>query len=412
MSMTKTDIIKAAFRVWGRELYRKTSLTHIARELGVTKPALYRHFKNKQDLLNEMYNYFFDEFAAAIKADYDKALQTENLEECYLIMARSFTRYYCFNGDAFLFSLIQVYDHRQMNTMGDELIRRGMDMRPLVKIEKNQAYPNLIQLIMATITFWVAHFYKGLIHSGEESLSNEALVEQEIALMERKLRAGLGLDAETVAALDFEDLEKRLAGSLPEDSENDRLLRAVAGAVAEAGPWKASMDMVARRSGLSKSGLYAHFESREEMLAQLFLTETDRIIAYAEASRKKSSLAEEQLYLVIIAVADYLRSRPEFLIAIDWLRLRKPNMGSHRHPSLRRIFADIKLEAFQEESSDQEAQLERVTQWIFFLIINVLMRRRAKTLYRAPSAENIAAVPNESFRQLYKFITLGMKGHN
>jgi AcrR family transcriptional regulator len=406
--MTKTDIIKAAFRAFGRELYRKTSLTQIARELGVTKPALYRHFKNKQDLMNEMYTYFFDEFAAAIKADYDKALQVENLEECYLIMARSFVRYYCLNGDAFLFSLIQVYDNRRMNTMGDELARRGVDMRQLVKIEKNQAYPNLIQLIMATIIFWVAHFYKGL-HSGEESPSNEALVKQEITLMERKLTAGLGLDAETAAALDFEDLEKRLAGSLPGDSEEDRLLRAVIGAVAEAGPWKASMDMVARRSGLSKSGLYAHFESREEMLAQLFLTEINRLTAYAEASRKKSSLAEEQLYLAIIAVADYLRSRPGFLVAIDWLRLRRPNIGSHKPPSLLRIFADIKLVAFQEESPDQEGQPERVTQWIFFLIINILMRRKAKTCM-TPSAESIAGVPNESFRQLYKFITLGMKG--
>jgi AcrR family transcriptional regulator len=410
--MTKIDIIKAAFRVWGREMYRKTSLTQIARELGVTKPALYRHFKNKQDLLNEMYSYFFDEFTAAIKDDYDKALETENPEECYLIMSRSFVRYYCLNGDAFLFSLIQVYDNRQMNTMGEELIRRGVDMRQLVKIEKNQVYPNLIQLIMVTISFWVAHFYKILIHSGEEFSLNEALVEQEIVLMERKLRAGLGLDPGTAAALDFEDLEKRLAGSLPEDSENDRLLRAVAGAVAEAGPWKASMDMVARRSGLSKSGLYAHFESKEEMLAQLFLTEVDRLIAYAEASRKKSALAEEQLYLAIIAVADYLRSRPEFLVAMDWLRLRRPNIGSHKPPSLLRIFADIKLEAFQEESPDREGQTERVTQWVFFLIINVLMRRKAKTLYTAPSAENIAGVPNESFRQLYKFITLGMKGFN
>jgi AcrR family transcriptional regulator len=366
-----------------------------------------------------MFNCFFDEFAAAIKADYDKALQTENPDECYLIMARSLVRYYCLNVDAFLFSLIQVYDnHRQMNTLEDELVRRGVDMRQLIKIEKNQVYPNLIQLILATITFWVAHFYKSLIQSGEESPSNEAFVEQELVLMERKLTTGLGLDGETTVALDFEDLEKRLAGSLPEDCENDRLLRAVVGAVAEAGPWKASMDMVARRSGLSKSGLYAHFESKEEMLAQLFLTEVNRLVAYAEASRKKSALAEEQLYLAIIAVADYLRSRPEFLVAIDWLRLRKPNMRPYKPPSLHRIFADIKLEVFQEESPDSEGKTERVAQWIFFLIINVLMRRKAKTLYfkgashMASSAERIAGVPNESFRQLYKFIILGMKGYN
>jgi AcrR family transcriptional regulator len=38
--MTKQDIIKAAFRAWGRELYQTMSLTQIADELNVTKPAL------------------------------------------------------------------------------------------------------------------------------------------------------------------------------------------------------------------------------------------------------------------------------------------------------------------------------------------------------------------------------------
>ena len=48
--MNKDDIISAAFRAWGREGYRKMSLTDVASELGVTKPALYRHFGDKERL--------------------------------------------------------------------------------------------------------------------------------------------------------------------------------------------------------------------------------------------------------------------------------------------------------------------------------------------------------------------------
>ncbi|MDR3336710.1 MAG: TetR/AcrR family transcriptional regulator, partial [Treponema sp.] len=116
-TMTKQDIITAAFRVWGRELYQTMSLTQIAGELGVTKPALYRHFNNKQALLDAMYGYFFDDHAVCLKSDYEKALLAESPLEGHLIMARAIMRYYCKNMDTFIFSLIQVYGNREAGTM-------------------------------------------------------------------------------------------------------------------------------------------------------------------------------------------------------------------------------------------------------------------------------------------------------
>jgi AcrR family transcriptional regulator len=270
---------------------------------------------------------------------------------------------------------------------------------------------------MATIFFWLGYFHKTHTCFPEDVSPEEeaALVEREIASLERKLRAGLGLDGETVAALDFRGLEERLAGSLPEYSEDDRLLRAVAAAVAEAGPWNASMDMVARRSGLSKSGLYSHFENRREMLARLFLTEMERVLVYVEESREQSARAEERLYLAIIAGADYLRSRPEFLIAMDWLRLRNLNLGDHAPPRFRRMFQGIALgggggREDLADAADSGDRTERLAQWVFFLIVNVLLRWKSGERNGAPSAGDIAAVPNECFRLLYKFIALGMKG--
>ncbi|MFA6508713.1 MAG: helix-turn-helix domain-containing protein, partial [Treponemataceae bacterium] len=52
--MNKDDIISAAFKAWGREGYRKMSLSDVAAELSVTKPALYRHFRDKDVLFTEM----------------------------------------------------------------------------------------------------------------------------------------------------------------------------------------------------------------------------------------------------------------------------------------------------------------------------------------------------------------------
>ena len=52
--MNQEDILQAAFLVWGREAYKKMSLSDVAQELAVTKPALYRHFRNKEALLEAM----------------------------------------------------------------------------------------------------------------------------------------------------------------------------------------------------------------------------------------------------------------------------------------------------------------------------------------------------------------------
>jgi AcrR family transcriptional regulator len=61
--MNKTDIIEKALHVWGREMYKTTSLSRLAQALGVTKPALYRHFANKKALLDGIYGYYCDHYA-------------------------------------------------------------------------------------------------------------------------------------------------------------------------------------------------------------------------------------------------------------------------------------------------------------------------------------------------------------
>ncbi|MDR3343174.1 MAG: TetR/AcrR family transcriptional regulator [Treponema sp.] len=397
--MTKQDIIKTAFRVWGRELYQSTSLTKLAQELGVSKPALYRHFENKQALVDAMYETFFDEYAAFIKPQYEQALASGEVTESLFIMVRTISDYYARNMDAFIFSLIQVYGHREKGNAVERLIPRGVDMRRLLRFEEAiKTYPSMIQLIIATLIFLMAHFHKHE-HAMDEDLSEER-IRYIIALIEARVAAGLGFNKDMVKTIDYEGLENRIAGSLKELAD-DGLLRAVACVVAEAGPWNASMDMVARRSGLSKSGLYAHFKSKQDMLAQLFLSEFDRIVAFAEANKKNSPVPEEQLYLVIISIADYLRSRPDILVALDWIRTRRLDLGLAVPLRIYRVISDIScMEGSTGDAPDMA--LERIPQWIMFLIVNTLIHR--------PAGMAFSELPNPSIRILFKFIVLGIKG--
>jgi AcrR family transcriptional regulator len=187
---------------------------------------------------------------------------------------------------------------------------------------------------------------------------------------------------------------------------------------------------VARRSGLSKSGLYGHFKSKGDMLHRLFMTEFMRIIDFARQGMGRSEVRHEKLYLGIFSIAVYLRSKPDILVAMDWVRTRRHDFvkaAGQATPSAQtggagaggvgdtgcdnavwedgpppefpKIFEDIEINPLQSgEISGVEGKV-LVSHWILFLLINILMRPgETKTL------------KNEDIRFLFRFITLGIKG--
>jgi AcrR family transcriptional regulator len=274
----------------------------------------------------------------------------------------------------------------------------------------------VFQLMSITTNFWISLFHR--FEYAPQDKPSEEEIQKALVSINKRVSSGLGLKAETVDALDYAALEHQVSQRVYEETEDNKLLRAVAGAVAEAGPWNAYMEMVAHRSGLSKSGLYAHFKNKKDMIAQLFITEFTRIVDYARMSIKGSETPEEQLYLVIISIVDYLRSRPEILIALDWIKTRRLELGlkdspSVKHPVFSQVITDINLDALRGEGTAEE---QRIGQWILFMIVANLMwggGREPKVLCAGPRqcrTMDFSAITNESFRMLYRYITLGLKG--
>ncbi|MDR0622887.1 MAG: TetR/AcrR family transcriptional regulator [Treponema sp.] len=409
--ITRDDIIKAAFRVWGRELYLATSLNDLAKELKVSKAALYRHFRNKEAILDAMYEYFFDDHIAFIRDGYERALGAPDFLESAVILTRVIVEYYLRNVDSFIFSLMRVYGSRKIEAAGEALRRRGVDMsrfRP--RNEPASDYPSLFQMLTATLTFWVAIFHnRGQTSKGAwtEKSPAEAEIRAMIGVVEEKIIRGLGLQKELLDTLDYEALEQNIPRSQLSAFKDGDLLKAVAETVAAAGPWNVSLDMIARRSGLSKSGLYAHFRSKQDMLRSFFLTEFERMIRYAQGGMAASEAPPEQFYLALVSLADYLRSRPEILMAVDWLRTRRLDLELEIPVRLYRIFSGISLPGAEPVSvpgggGESGPETEYVSQWILFLIVNTLIQR--------PPGMDFSEVPNAGIRRLYRFVCLGLKG--
>ncbi|WP_024791735.1 TetR/AcrR family transcriptional regulator [Lebetimonas sp. JS138] len=71
----KQKIIKTALKHFAINGYKNTSMQDIAEELNITKPALYYHFKNKNDLYNAIFIYYFSKLKFNISSDIFKDLE-------------------------------------------------------------------------------------------------------------------------------------------------------------------------------------------------------------------------------------------------------------------------------------------------------------------------------------------------
>ena len=63
---TKQEIIDAGIRIFGKKWYITVSMEEIAQEAGVTRGAIYWHFKNKADLFKEIHYLVSEEINSTI----------------------------------------------------------------------------------------------------------------------------------------------------------------------------------------------------------------------------------------------------------------------------------------------------------------------------------------------------------
>jgi len=422
--MTKDDVIKAAFRVWGQELYKTTSLSKLARVLDVSKPALYRHFPEKQALLNAMRERFYDDYADALKPAVEEALKNSGWQERLLTIARFITGYFARHFDYYIYSLVKLHDGKghTINNVG-ALGERGVSFKEL-KLNVMSDHPSALFLAGVTALFLTGMFHKRRYEARYGVTPKEPDIscflkqppEEEIIrfinTIDERIRLGLRFDEALINALPYEELEDRIFsredGGIPALKDTagfiplDPILKAAAEVVAEEGPWNASMQTVAIRSGLSKSGLYAHFKSKEDMLSRLFMTEFDRIAQYAALRTDTAKTREEQLYLVIISLAGYLRTRPEIPVLLDWIRIQRLQLDLSVPAALYNFFAGLKIEVSEDAS-----------QWILFLLAAVFVHAHAASAgdsKSTPLRPRPEGLDYAGLRRVFRFIGLGIKG--
>ena len=87
---TKENIVKTALGLFLQNGYDKTSMNDIAREVGISKPAIYHHFKNKDGLFHEVLSLFFEEVGKWSKSRFGSCKTLRELLKTFFQSLESF----------------------------------------------------------------------------------------------------------------------------------------------------------------------------------------------------------------------------------------------------------------------------------------------------------------------------------
>ncbi|MBC1796815.1 TetR/AcrR family transcriptional regulator [Listeria booriae] len=84
--MKKQELVNAAIQVIQAEGIQKLSLAKIAEVVGITKPAIFHYFKNKQDLMRAVTEFTVVEYEQTIAAEYDKLPENDDLRHVHAFL--------------------------------------------------------------------------------------------------------------------------------------------------------------------------------------------------------------------------------------------------------------------------------------------------------------------------------------
>lgn len=377
----KEQILEAAFALSHRNI--SWSMQDIAWEVGVSKPALYRHYSNRAELEHLMESRVMEHIFSTIQ-------QAGGTRDCIRMAVVEALRA---KPDYFLFltkQLITVEDFPQKAL--DYLIARSPHIADY--FARINALPADVYQMQSlgiqknTITVLLASYTAaGIREYQDELLRRNAEGFPEVTMpTEERLDA---LDKITI------NLDQK---------ENSKLFQAIARAVQAQGIGNVTVEKIAEEMGTAKSSLYFYYENKEAMLKELIVHESDTILALLARHVTQGATFEEQIYLAMMIHARYLLRKPGVIPVFNWIRYE---MITHHHkiihPDIHRngILDSFNTDNFVTRCPDIKLGALSVIKWALTLSSGCTIREYESGLDEKKILESI--------RTMYKLILLGDK---
>lgn len=309
----KIEIINAAFSFYQNPGFVKFSLSDVAKKVGISKPAIFRHFKNKDDLINEMRKYFF-EFMAEL-----------NL---YLISGAEIKPVIIFftENPQYIYYVCSEF----MTNKGYEKIfceNLNIDYGSLVDKNGRVLSSKILQFVRGVYFFCTIFIFLHFQNKLEKVSDKEKCIEEEanrLAVLFEKGAVEFFRDKESVTKRSSEELQnflKKLKIDKKELPEENKFIQAVAKAAESDGILNITIEKIAQVLGWANSSIYSHFENKQSFLESVVSEEKKVFISCMEKNRKYIKNASDFLFVSMATTLNYLEVRQSVIPLFGWLRM-------------------------------------------------------------------------------------------
>ena len=408
--LSRERIVDATFRAWGRSHFSSTSISLVARELNVTKPATYRYFAGKDDLMRALRLDYAERLHQEVvaplverEAEFDPA-SVEPAAWLYVNVVFSF-----FESNPYHYAFYVRYllgrpfeerpEFREIIARHDELLTRHI------------ASPLIVRYIGGTAAYWTTEHYRrdpatgcaylGAMFTPESMLlSPRKRTETIDRIVQRLVRGFLPPNHPPV---DRDQVEHTAWFMAEEMQAPDRVFTAIEEVVEEQGYRGATVERIAERVGITKSSLYHYFRNRDDMLVKLVLRDQQHFASLARLRLHQIREPVMQLYAFFVMIASYATQHSAFMTVETWIRENDVTVElPEKHmEEVEEIFSFLVQMVMNAGITNEPGEAFSIIGFIRFLILQEL------NLPGRPITREQAI---ETARVLFDLVTRGLEG--
>lgn len=308
---TKERILECAFGLFKKPRLSEISLSEIAAAAGISKTAIFRHYKNKEDLLDAMRQRFFEALSQMFDeiGPGEKFYNIERIEqviESVFSFNKSRPNYLPYFlqmsfADAILAEGVRII----LQDNGVNLFREEF-FKDAKKFSPKKMVPSFFEQTLLIFLF---------IGLGQKDVCiNVDDMERYKDSLSRLIYSGLGKRKNPISPERKKELDAICEIQVDDDEKTNRFLNAFVHLIKDSSSSKITVEKIASALGMSKSSVYAFFANKNAYLVDMFFQETDRMNDIMKERCARAENCDEALYIIMKSQANYFAKRPQVIM--------------------------------------------------------------------------------------------------
>ena len=376
---TKEKIINATFSLLKTQLFSTISLSKIAKEVNISKTAIYRHFENKEALEVALKNRIFEDMLLLLRK-VDDLYDSKDYDGCIILVLRFIRDYPEYLNYGF-FSVSELGEDKELYQFRDAGIRIfNYFFDENHKIKDFSFYLKALFVIVTMIDLMLSWF--GSCDGCPEIKKISLSYDEYEKLVLKVIKQGLSFENPLLEPAQLAKIDSLCLESMKKLPPLDKKLVALGNVVLKVGFQNVTVEAIADELGMVKSSLYTWFSDKQQMIKSLVSPEINMMLGCIVENVNALQSPAEKLYAILKTETLYFNTRRKMLSACKWIQIS----GNYSHEDYDaivdqelslRMKSDVEKMLAENCHVDLSAvDIDLLIGWIFsipvFLVVNAI----------------------------------------